>query len=708
MNVTGGSTDVTTYFVLRLAATGVEATGLTITNFDLQYVRTGAAPAAKEDATALAATDSAHADNKAIEVDATDQPGLYRVDWPDAAFAAGVKQVHLTVKCATCFTEHLAVDIDPPVNVTRISGDDAAADNCESMFDGTGYAGGTAKLTVDLVKVLGTAPTEGAGGRLAAGMTKLWDVASPVLTAASVNQTGDAYGVVNHADYGNAKLVRSTTPANTLTVGATGLVAVPDTQKVDVETIKTRAITCAAGVTIRADVGAAAAPGAANGMLIGGNNAATTFATLTSTGAFTCGSTVLGNVTAGTVTQTGAASWGATTLASVAVTGALSVGTTTTLTGNVTLSGTLGVGNTTLANLTVSGTSALGAITGTTCALSGAVSFGSTFAITGTTTFTGNVALSGTLTVSGLTSFTKGMAISNSTVNGSGFEITGNGTAPGMLITGGSTSGTGLAVVAGAPNGVAFYALGSGSGSGFRVDGGGGDGPGILINAGATNSNAIRVIGAGTGHGISVSSGAGATGNGINIAAASTNGFGAYIVGAGAGDGMSVVGGVTGDGLSAVGGGTSGNGVYAKAAGTGHGFAAHGGGIAGDGMHAEADNDGDGIEAIGVGAGNEDITGTLANPVTIAVGGIVAGAHAAAELNAIADAYLDRNMATGVDSGTNTTVVRTPRQAYRVLRNKRSIAGTTLTVTKENDSTTSWTAEIATGASDPVNSVDPT
>ena len=122
MNVTGGSTDVTTYFVLRLAATGVEATGLTIANMDLQYTRSGVAPTAKVDATALAATDTAHTDNYGIEVDATDQPGLYRIDWPDAAFAAGVKEVLLTVKVATCFTEHMAVEIDPPVNVTKLLG----------------------------------------------------------------------------------------------------------------------------------------------------------------------------------------------------------------------------------------------------------------------------------------------------------------------------------------------------------------------------------------------------------------------------------------------------------------------------------------------------------------------------------------------------------------------------------------------------------
>lgn len=38
-----------------------------------------------------------------------------------------------------------------PANVKLISDDSDAADNCELMFDGTGYAGGTAKLQVDLV-----------------------------------------------------------------------------------------------------------------------------------------------------------------------------------------------------------------------------------------------------------------------------------------------------------------------------------------------------------------------------------------------------------------------------------------------------------------------------------------------------------------------------------------------------------------------------
>ncbi len=111
MDVPAGSIDVTTYFVFRLTATGIEATGLDITTMDLQYVRSGAVPVAKVDAVALGATDTAHTDNRAIAVDDTDQPGLYRVDWPDAAFAIGAREVILSVKCATVFTEHLRVQL---------------------------------------------------------------------------------------------------------------------------------------------------------------------------------------------------------------------------------------------------------------------------------------------------------------------------------------------------------------------------------------------------------------------------------------------------------------------------------------------------------------------------------------------------------------------------------------------------------------------
>lgn len=73
-----------------------------------------------------------------------------------------------------------------------------------------------------------------------------------------------------------------------------------------------------------------------------------------------------------------------------------------------------------------------------------------------------------------------------------------------------------------------------------------------------------------------------------------------------------------------------------------------------------------------------------------------------------ADALLDRNMATGADNGTDSTAVRTPRQALRALRNKVTVSGGVATITKEDDVTASWTASVTTTAGNPLSGVDPT
>lgn len=91
--------------------------------------------------------------------------------------------------------------------------------------------------------------------------------------------------------------------------------------------------------------------------------------------------------------------------------------------------------------------------------------------------------------------------------------------------------------------------------------------------------------------------------------------------------------------------------------------------------------------------------------------GAPAGASVSADIAAVptavenADAFLDRDMATGTDSGSAT--VRTVRQALRFLRNKWSISAGTVTVTKEDDTTTSWTGAVTTTAGDPVSTIDP-
>ena len=101
MNVAGGTADIITYFVLRTAADGTATTGATIANIDLQYVRTGDSPSAKQDAVELGAINGSHEANKAKEVDGTDAPGLYRVDWPDAAFAESYASRTALSVCAT-------------------------------------------------------------------------------------------------------------------------------------------------------------------------------------------------------------------------------------------------------------------------------------------------------------------------------------------------------------------------------------------------------------------------------------------------------------------------------------------------------------------------------------------------------------------------------------------------------------------------------
>jgi hypothetical protein len=118
MIVANASTDVTTYFVLRDSTNHAPATGITITDIDLYYVESGAAISAKADATALAAADSAHSDNTAFHVG----QGLYRIDWPDAAFNAGVgKTVTLIVVCSGVDTTFLEVELSPGVDVRQIN-----------------------------------------------------------------------------------------------------------------------------------------------------------------------------------------------------------------------------------------------------------------------------------------------------------------------------------------------------------------------------------------------------------------------------------------------------------------------------------------------------------------------------------------------------------------------------------------------------------
>ena len=108
MRVANGSTDVTTYFVLRDSTNHAPKTDVTVTGIDLYYVEELAAISAKADVTALAGADSAHTDNYGFHVG----QGLYRIDWPDTCFNGGVgKKVILIVVCTGVDTTFLEVEL---------------------------------------------------------------------------------------------------------------------------------------------------------------------------------------------------------------------------------------------------------------------------------------------------------------------------------------------------------------------------------------------------------------------------------------------------------------------------------------------------------------------------------------------------------------------------------------------------------------------
>lgn len=105
-------------------------------------------------------------------------------------------------------------------------------------------------------------------------------------------------------------------------------------------------------------------------------------------------------------------------------------------------------------------------------------------------------------------------------------------------------------------------------------------------------------------------------------------------------------------------------------------------------------------------AGTE-VTAVLADTgtdgVVVAAGSKTGYTITSAEHTNIADATLKRDM-----SAVTGEAARSPLNALRLLRNKWSVAAGTLTVTKEDDSTSAWTAAVtADAAANPITASDP-
>lgn len=148
MIITAGSVDKSLYFYIvgnaSHAAPGDPITGLLFSDIETggsaSYLRQGAS---RVDLTlvSLVSPSAAHVDGGFIEVDATNMPGIYRCDFPDAAWLSGVDQVICDLVVAAVNN----AKVDPVVvdlSVLDIRG--AVGQAINDQFDGvTGLIGDT-------------------------------------------------------------------------------------------------------------------------------------------------------------------------------------------------------------------------------------------------------------------------------------------------------------------------------------------------------------------------------------------------------------------------------------------------------------------------------------------------------------------------------------------------------------------------------------
>lgn len=129
--VKAGATSISLTCVLRSTADSTESTGKVAADMTLSYLRQGSARVAVSPVTDLAAITSVWAAGGVKEADSANMPGAYRIDWPDAAFAAGADWVHLSVKVAADFVFHERIPISSKTdaNLIQINGDATAAAN---------------------------------------------------------------------------------------------------------------------------------------------------------------------------------------------------------------------------------------------------------------------------------------------------------------------------------------------------------------------------------------------------------------------------------------------------------------------------------------------------------------------------------------------------------------------------------------------------
>lgn len=130
--------------------------------------------------------------------------GVTSAEYPVIVDCSAADAIVVTIQSSnsadTAVTLNAPTAILQPVNAAQVGGTaqtarDLGASVLLSVGTGAGQVNASGGVVPsDITKVLGTAiPAESVAGRDAAAFGKLLDVATPVFTAASVNQTGDCY-----------------------------------------------------------------------------------------------------------------------------------------------------------------------------------------------------------------------------------------------------------------------------------------------------------------------------------------------------------------------------------------------------------------------------------------------------------------------------------------------------------------------------------
>lgn len=182
---------------LRKSADSTELTGKVYTDVTGSYWRQGGVRVAITMAT-LGSVNASYSSGGFVEVDATNQPGVYRFDVPDAALATGADWVVLSLKVSTAFVQNFMFALE-----TKGAADlnDIAATAIVSSGAITTSSGAVSNVTA-------TATVNG----LAAGVITATSIASDAITAAKI-----ADGAIDTATFATGTTIPRCTLVDTLT-----------------------------------------------------------------------------------------------------------------------------------------------------------------------------------------------------------------------------------------------------------------------------------------------------------------------------------------------------------------------------------------------------------------------------------------------------------------------------------------------------------